>query len=417
MVPGEHDEAVVSPPVRFAGSLVPEPDLPAMRRARLARIRKQLADQDVAGGVFFDPVNVRYCTDSRNMQIWTLRNPARYVFVATDGPLVMFEFAGCHHLLAGLDLIDEVRTATGWFYFTSGPRMAEKAGRWAAEIADLVAAHGGGNRRLAVDRLLPEGFTALTGLGIEVVDGQGAAERARSVKSPDEVLCMRSAIEVCEAGFAAMEAALEPGITEAALWSKLHATSIAMGGEYIETRLLTSGPRTNPWFQETTLRPVGAGEIVAVDSDLYGTYGCFADMSRSFLCGDGPASGAQQTVYQLAHEQIAHNMALLSPGAAFREVAENSWAMPQPYLAHRYMSLVHGAGLAGEYPYIPYREDFALKGYDGFIEENMLLCVESFIGNESGGEGVKLEQLVQVTADGPVPLTTYPFDARLMGAA
>ena len=39
-------------------------------------------------------------------------------------------------------------------------------------------------------------------------------------------------------------------------------------------------------------------------------------------------------------------MALLRPGAAFREVAEKSWAMPQPYLAHRYMSLVHGAGLA-----------------------------------------------------------------------
>ena len=84
--------------------------------------------------------------------------------------MVMFEFAGCLHLLAGLDLIDEVRTATGWFYFTSGPRMAEKAGRLAAEIADLVAAHGGGNRRLAVDRLLPEGFAALAGLGIEVVD-------------------------------------------------------------------------------------------------------------------------------------------------------------------------------------------------------------------------------------------------------
>jgi Xaa-Pro aminopeptidase len=78
------------------------------------------------------------------------------------------------------------------------------------------------------------------------------------------------------------------------------------------------------------------------------------------------------------------------------------------------MSLVHGAGLCGEYPYIPYPQDFERKGYDGLIEENMTLCVESFIGDEHGGEGVKLEQLVLVTRDGPVPLTTFEFEDRLL---
>jgi Xaa-Pro aminopeptidase len=78
------------------------------------------------------------------------------------------------------------------------------------------------------------------------------------------------------------------------------------------------------------------------------------------------------------------------------------------------MSLVHGAGLCGEYPYIPYPQDFAAKGYDGRIEENMTLCVESFIGDERGGEGVKLEQLVHVTASGAVPLTNFPYEERLL---
>ena len=75
---------------------------------------------------------------------------------------------------------------------------------------------------------------------------------------------------------------------------------------------------------------------------------------------------------------------------------------------------VHGAGLCGEYPYIPYPQDFERKGYDGRIEENMTLCVESFIGDERGGEGVKLEQLVLVTKDGPEALTTFPFEDRLL---
>src|SRR5690606_8872849 len=144
----------------------------------------------------------------RNMQLWTLRSPARYAFLATQGPLVMFEFAGCRHLLDGVETIDEVRTATGGFYFTSGPRLAEKAGRWAAEIADLVTAHGGGNRRLAIDRINPQGFQALGALGIEVVEGQEAVEQARARKSADEIAALRLAIAACEEGFRRMEAAL-----------------------------------------------------------------------------------------------------------------------------------------------------------------------------------------------------------------
>ncbi len=125
-------------------------DSARLRRYRLERVRAELRARDYAGVVFADAINLRYATDARNMQIWTLRNPARYVFIATDGPVVMFEFAGCHHLAKDIETIDEIRTATGWFYFTSGPRVPERAQKWAAELADLVQRHGGGNRRLAM---------------------------------------------------------------------------------------------------------------------------------------------------------------------------------------------------------------------------------------------------------------------------
>ena len=107
------------------------------------------------------------------------------------------------------------------------------------------------------------------------------------------------------------------------------------------------------------------------------------------------------------------NSALLRPGTSFRDIMNKAGDARSP-VAHRYMSLIHGAGLCGEYPYIPYPQDFDAKGYDGLIEENMTLCVESFIGDERGGEGVKLEQLVLVTKNGPEPLTHFPFEDRLL---
>lgn len=385
-----------------------------MRRYRNERLRAELRQRDYAAGLFCDAINVRYATGSRNMQVWTLRNPARYVLVTADGPTVMFEFGGCDHLVRGLETIQEIRRTTSWFFFTSGPRMAEHAKRWAAEISDLVIAHGGGNRRLAVDRVNPEGYAALQALGISVHDGQEVAERARAIKSPDEITCLREAISVCEDGLAQVRDALIPGVTENQLLALFNEANIAGGGEYVETRLLTAGPRTNPWFQESSDRPIEVGELLAFDTDMIGPHGCFADMSRTFLCGDRPPTGAQRALYGLAYEQIETNASLLRPGVGFREFMQASWAMPDRFVAHRYMSLVHGAGLCGEYPYIPYPRDFEAKGYDGLIEENMTLCVESFIGDEHGGEGVKLEQLVLITKDGPEPLTTFPFEDKLL---
>ncbi|SEN01899.1 hypothetical protein [Halomonas caseinilytica] len=44
----------------------------------------------------------------------------------------------------------------------------------------------------------------------------------------------------------------------------------------------------------------------------------------------------------------------------------------------------------------------------------MTLCVESFIGHEDGGEGVKLEEQLYIRDDGRVELLSdYPFDPRL----
>ena len=74
---------------------------------------------------------------------------------------------------------------------------------------------------------------------------------------------MRASLAACEAGCRAMQEALQPGITENALWAKLHATNISLGGEWIETRLLSSGPRTNPWFRECSMRKIEAASSSA----------------------------------------------------------------------------------------------------------------------------------------------------------
>ena len=222
-------------------------DLHKVRTWRLGRIRRQLAQHDYAGILLFDQVNCRYACDATNMQIWCSHYETRCVFVAADGPMILFDYGNYPHLAEGLPLLDEYRVNTSFYYFTAGGRAAEKAEQFAAEITDLVRTYGAGNRRLAIDRLSHTGCAPLLARGIEIMDGLEVMERARAVKSAEELVLMQCAIEVCEIGIQQMRAALEPGITENALWAKLHAANIAAGGEWIETRLLSSGPRTFPW--------------------------------------------------------------------------------------------------------------------------------------------------------------------------
>jgi Xaa-Pro dipeptidase len=386
------------------------PNLRSLRTSRLGRVRQQLARHDCAGIVMGDPINIRYATDAPNMQVWCLHNPARYAFVATEGPVILFDFHGCGHLSAHLELIDEVRPARGWYYFHSGTRVAEHAGRWAAEIAELVRAHGGGNRRLAVDKADRAGVAALEAAGVRLHDGQEVMEQARALKGEDEIRAMRCTLAACEAAMAVMRVELRPGISEQELWAHLHAENVKRGGEWIETRLLASGPRTNPWFQECSSRAIGAGELVGFDTDLIGPYGYCADISRTWLCGDQPPTDRQLDLFRLARAQIAYNLELVRPGLGFREFSEKAFRLPERYRANRYSVIAHGVGLCDEYPAIYYPEEAEAASYDGLFEVGMTICLESYIGEAGGPDGVKLEQQILITPSGAELLSTFPLE-------
>ena len=385
-----------------------------LRLGRLERLREQLKRRDLAACVLLDPVNVRYATGARNMQVFHLRNPARYLFVPAEGPVVLFEFPGCHHLAQGLETVDEVRPATTVSFAAAGPRTNQQAKAWAAELGDLVRRHGGGGRRVAIERVNHAAAAALAAQSFEPSDAQEPIERARAIKLPEEIACIRAALAAVERAVAGMIDGLRPGISENALWARLHESVIAQDGDYVETRLLASGPRTNPWFQEAGRREIRNGDLVALDTDVVGRFGYYADFSRTFFCGRGRPSDAQRKLYRLAYEQIQTNLALIRPGMTYRELSERAWPIPEAYLANRYFVLAHGVGMSGEYPYILHRQDFA-SGYDGVIEPNMTLCVESYVGAADGPEGVKLEEQVLVTASGIEPLSRFPFDETLLG--
>ncbi len=414
MAETETKESTVAPLAIDVAGRIARIDQKRLRGYRLARLRAELRKRDYMGCLLTDPMNIRYATGSRNMQVWTMHSPGRWAFVPTEGPVTLYEFTSSMHVDEGIETIAELKPTIPWFFFLAGPRCEEKAGLWAAEIAGMVEKHGGRNRRLAVDRCEPLGAFKLAERGIKLFDAQEPIEIARLIKSPEEIAALRLSMEVCDAAIARMREAIRPGITENQLWAVLHEVNIAHDGEWIESRLLTSGERTNPWFQECGNRVIQAGDIVAFDTDMVGPLGYLADISRTWVCPGKRPTNEQRRLYGLAQEQVLHNVSILKPGPSFREFVEKCWPVPEGFLPNRYMMMVHGVGLVDEYPGVAYACDFNDWGYDGAFEENMVVSVESYIGETGAKEGVKLEQQVLITAAGAVPLSKTPFEDALV---
>ena len=383
-----------------------EIDFDKLRSYRLDRVRNELKKNNIEACILFDPVNVRYALDTVNMSVYNMHNLTRYCFIPVDGPTILYEYFNCEILSKGLDLIDEIRPAITWDYFSNGDQSELQLKKWVNEVNDLSNSYFK-SKKIAIDVINGPAVNELNKKGIQVLEAKKILEQARVIKSSEEIKCMRAALDVADIGIIKMRDYLKSGITEDELWSILHKTNIENGGEWIECRILSSGSRTNPWMQESSNKIIQDGEIVSFDTDMVGPYGYCADISRAFVCGN-KFNENQKKLYQTAVEQIDYNSRLIKAGVTFKEFTEKAWILPSKYYGNRYSVMLHGIGLCDEWPAIRYPTDGGERG--GTFQKNMTITLESYIGEVGGNEGVKLEQQYLVGENGLELMSHHPLE-------
>jgi Xaa-Pro dipeptidase len=181
-------------------------DIEALLHYRQGRVRTEMAERGIDALILSDAVNIRYATGTRNMAVFTSRNPAsRYCFLPVEGDVVMFEFTGSRHLSVGLSTVQEVRAAQTASFVAAGPANADAERRWAGEMAELITERCGRATRIGVEPLNAGSAAALSAHGFELVDAQEPVERARSIKSVDEIVCIKESLRATEAAATSRE--------------------------------------------------------------------------------------------------------------------------------------------------------------------------------------------------------------------
>ena len=386
---------------------IPEIDFARLHDYRTRRLQAALQQADIAICVLINPISLRYAVNYRNYALFQSHIPTTYLFFPVDGPVII------HNAYDPLPSIKEIRPGRPISFFDGGINLAEGARLLADDIVNYLQEIGSSNRRVALEYVNPSITQALMQRGLEVIDGVAIVETARSIKSADEIACMRWAIAVAEHGISKMKEVMQPGVSEVQLWALLNYTNLANNGDWHDGRMLASGPRINPWCQEASMRRIEAGDLVGFDTDMIGPFGYCADISRTFHCGPDKPTHRQKQLYQLAVAEIEHNLKLMRPGISLSELQQQAYPVPEEFQQNAYTCVLHGVGMCDEYP----RVNPIFRGpnpYDDTLQAGMVVCVESYMGAVGERDGVKLEQQVLITDSGYELLTNYPFEEALL---
>jgi Xaa-Pro aminopeptidase len=353
----------------------------------------------------FSEPNVRYATGAITMPIWSMSTFTRCAVVAAEGPPILFEHPNSMHRVPGVD----VRPMHAWEFYDDAATHADVfAGEATAALREL----GVRGDRVAVDRLGTPGFLALQRRGLTLLDAAAVTQEAREVKTSQEVALFRMNAPIVVDALAELEAALRPGIAERELFAVYAGEVLARGAEYLATSTVCSGPNTNPWRAEATDRRIEAGELVYIDTDTVGIEGCFFCVSRTFVCpGDEPGPDERAT-YGAAVEWVQGMTALVRPGVSCAELAAEAPVVPERFRAQRYECMIHSVGLEEESPSVCHPQDVQ-SNPDRVLRPDMVLVVETYMGEVGARHGVKLGDVVLVTADGAEVLAPYPYARSL----
>ena len=87
------------------------------------------------GGVF--------CPNPKaDMQLWNTHNPFRACLLCADGHMVMWEYKNSPFLVTFNPLVKELRSGASFFYSVTGDTSANDAKNFAAQVDEVMRAHG-----------------------------------------------------------------------------------------------------------------------------------------------------------------------------------------------------------------------------------------------------------------------------------
>ena len=366
---------------------------------RLTRLQAVMRSENLAALLLTDFLNIRYATNTVMMLGLRATGIQRFALIPAEGePLI------CQRELSRKSQYRSLRFDAYMFAMRPPVATADFVDQTIAGLEQL----GATSERIGVDFL---NLTAIDGLktaGIALVDGWPAINKARAVKTPDELQLIRWTTRAKERGYDLVRQALRDSDPPEDKLSRimldyLMEQGFEAGSEFIsiyDSSLSDSRPHNEPMGADLVVKD---GDLVICDATVAGPGGYYSDFARTFSHGAPTAATKQR--YKEAYRSLQEALQLVKPGPcteAFRHFGKAATARLPGFDGF------HGVGLCiYESPWLRGGDP---EKYMISLEENMIVALEI------NHYPVKLEHLLRVTHDGAKILSHYPVDPELVPA-
>jgi Xaa-Pro aminopeptidase len=269
-------------------------DIERLTDQRLERLQQAMRQQGLGALMLTDHQNIRYATDSVFMLGLRATAIQRFVLVPARGaPLI------CQRETARKR---GESPRFGAYMFAMRPPVATKD--FVAQAVAALRELGMERELVGVDWLNLEAAEGLKAAGVRLVDGWRALNKARAVKTIDELQMIRWTTNAKERGYDLVRQALrDPNVPEERLsrimLDYLLDQGFEAGSEFISIydSSQESRPHTEPMGADLI---VVEGDLVICDATVAGPGGYYSDFARTFSRGKPtPASRAR---YREAYE-------------------------------------------------------------------------------------------------------------------
>ncbi|MFQ5861062.1 MAG: M24 family metallopeptidase, partial [Dehalococcoidia bacterium] len=318
-------------------------DYQRMRRQRLEKAQRHLAESEADALLLIAPENVRYVTGLRSQDMPQVHfGRAACLLLSDREPVVYTPFR--EYAEEALPwLRGRVSRLSPWGMDTleGAQALAQDVRAWLAELGATPGKVGVDFWTPALVKALPEGLP-----GVQWVDGQGIIMQARMIKTEDEQACLKMAYAVTAAGMEVARQVLRPGVRECEVQAACFATMYALGSEWQQqSGIITSD--TYPYRRLATDKIIGYGDLVVMDVGAR-VNGYMGDLTRTWVCGKGARPTKEQVrVHMQAYRAMKRAEEAVGPGVTTREVYR---ACGEENIMSALLG--HGLGLGNEPPLI-----------------------------------------------------------------
>ena len=385
-----------------------------LRKERLQRAKNQINEDGLGAMVTWDEANIRYFT-SYYVTTPMRAAEAQCVFMPRNGEPILFGGGTPRETERRMPWMEgRIHPIISRFKLVAANSEDVTVLLFVDTIAKLMAEYGVEKEPLGIDGtvcglILGEAFHKA---GIKTAHGKPTMDKARVIKTKDEIELMRITCANSEKAFAAIADAIRPGIRECDLVGIGIKALYEEGDDHTEDLVCCSGYNTNPYGWSFTDKPIRPGELIYIDVDGASYQGYKSCVYRTFCCGK--STQEQKNLYAECYDMLYNAIGVIKDGVTDYDIVEkwpdspNYWGYETWDECAAYV-FGHGIGLTlHDAPVIsPLRKAFNLPPIT--LREGMTIALETYAGHEGGKDGVRLEENVLVTKDGFEVLSLWPI--------